>query len=174
MLEQEDLDDIRRDPETVAEDQSVPQDDVVPLDAEDEATSQNETLEDIDNEQEIVEGGEYCISAHLMSDPQPNVPKDYKALMKMNDPSWFKSLNAELENFLPRSQLPNEQKTLRCHWILKQKTDAAKTKKSRSVVKGYEQVPGVDFVESYSPLATNTAIRVVLAVALENAQVYEH
>ncbi len=37
-------------------------------------------------------------------------------------------------------------------------------------MKGYEQV---DFVESYSPLATNTTIRVVLAVALENAQVYE-
>jgi hypothetical protein len=181
MLEQEDLDGIRRDPETDAEDESVPQDDVVPSDAEDEATSQNETLEDIDNEQEIVEGGEYCISADLMSDPQPNVPKDYKALMKMNDPSWLKSLNAELENFLsrgawkflPRSQLPNGRKTLRCRWIFKQKTDAAKTKKSRSVVKGYEQVPGVDFVESYSPLATNTTIRVVLAVALENAQVYE-
>jgi hypothetical protein len=52
MLEQEDLDDIRRDPETDAADESVPQDDVVPSDAEDEATSQNETLEDIDNEQE--------------------------------------------------------------------------------------------------------------------------
>jgi hypothetical protein len=61
MLEREDLDDICRDPETDAEDESVPQDDVVPSDAEDEAASQNETLEDIDNKREIVEGGEYCI-----------------------------------------------------------------------------------------------------------------
>jgi hypothetical protein len=59
MLEQEDLDDIRRDPETDAEIESVPQDDVVPSsDSEDEATSQNKTLEDIDNKQEIVDGGE--------------------------------------------------------------------------------------------------------------------
>ena len=59
MLEQEDLDDIRRDPETDAEIEFVPQDDVVPSsDLEDEARSQNKTLEDIDNEQEIVDGGE--------------------------------------------------------------------------------------------------------------------
>jgi hypothetical protein len=44
-----------------------------------------------------------------------------------------------------------------------------KTKKSRTVVRGYEQEPGVDFVESYSPLATNTTIKVVLATALSQA-----
>ena len=56
---------------------------------------------------------------------------------------------------------------MRCRWIFKEKLD--KTKKSRTVVRGYEQEPGVDFVESYSPLATNTTIKVVLATALSQA-----
>lgn len=56
-------------------------------------------------------------------------------------------------------------KALRSRWIFKQKLNG--TKKSRSVIRGYEQEPGVDFNESYSPLATNTTIsRVALAMAL--------
>jgi Reverse transcriptase (RNA-dependent DNA polymerase) len=48
--------------------------------------------------------------------------------------------------------------------LFKEKHDG--TKKSRLVVRGYEQEPGVDYVESYSPLATNTTVKVVLAMAL--------
>ena len=47
------------------------------------------------------------------------------------------------------------------------------TKKSRSVVRGYEQEPGVDFNESYSPLATNTTIRVVLAMSLHYYKIHD-
>ena len=41
-------------------------------------------------------------NAHLQSDPQLGVPKNYKELLKLNDPGWLKSLNDELENFLKR------------------------------------------------------------------------
>jgi hypothetical protein len=113
-----------------------------------------------------------AMSATLQSDPQLGVPKNFKELLKLNNKDWFKSLNGELENFLSRNaweflkrtSLPPGRKTLRCRWIFKQKLDG--TKKSRSVVRGYEQEPGVDFNESYSPLATNTTIRVVLAMSL--------
>ena len=54
---------------------------------------------------------------------------------------------------------------MRCKWIFKHKVDG--TKKSRTVVRGYEQEPGIDFQESFSPLATNTTIRVVLGIAME-------
>ena len=100
---------------------------------------------------------ELILSATLQSDPQLGVPKDYKALLKLNDPTWFKSMHNELENFilrdawefLQRHKLPPGRKTLRTRWIFKQKVDG--TKKSRTVIRGYEQIPGVDFVESYSP-----------------------
>jgi hypothetical protein len=106
-------------------------------------------------------------------DPQPGVPKNYKDLVRRNDPLWIQSLNDELENFIKReawelmlrSKLPKKRRTLRTRWIFKEKAD--RTKKSRNVVRGYEQEPGVDFVESFSPLATNTTINVALATLLE-------
>jgi hypothetical protein len=112
------------------------------------------------------------MNTSLQSDPTPGVPKNYKELLKLNDKTWFKSLNAELENFLsrdawellPRHKMPTDRKTLRCRWVFREKTDG--TKKSRSVIRGYEQEPGVDYVESYSPLATNTTIKVALAQAM--------
>ena len=80
-------------------------------------------------------------------------------------------LSRDAWEFLPREDLPPGRKTLRCRWIFKEKVD--KTKKSRTVVKGYEQEPGVDYLESFSPLATNTTIKVVLAMALEYEQTHK-
>ena len=119
---------------------------------------------------------EMILSATLQSDPQMGVPKNYKELIKQNDPDWIKSMHSELENFLKRnaweflrrSKLPHGRKTLRTRWIFKNKTDG--TKKSRSVILGYEQVPGVDFNDSYSPLASNPTIRVALCITLKNGR----
>jgi Reverse transcriptase (RNA-dependent DNA polymerase) len=70
--------------------------------------------------------------------------------------------------YVPRSKIPKTRKAkaLRCRWLFKEKHNG--TKKSRLVVRGYEQdePPGVDYVKSYSPLATNTTVKVVLAMAL--------
>ena len=115
---------------------------------------------------------EMVMNVLLQSDPQQGVPKNYKEFTEMNDPFWKTSLNGELENFLkrdawefiPRKKLPSNRKTLRSRWIFKEKAD--KTKKSRNVIRGYEQEPGVDYTESFSPLATNTTIKVALAKAL--------
>jgi uncharacterized protein YihD (DUF1040 family) len=119
------------------------------------------------------------MNALLQSDPQEGVPKNYKELIKLNDPLWQQSLDDELENFLKRDawefisrkKLPANRKTLRCRWIFKLKSD--QTKKSRSVIRGYEQIPGVDYVESFSPLATNTTIRVTLAVTMEQTALHD-
>ena len=116
---------------------------------------------------------EFILSATLQSDPQLGVPKNYKELVRDNDPKWIKSMHGELENFLSRDaweflsreKLPKGRKPLHCRWIFKEKVDG--TKKSRSVIKGYEQIPGVDFHESYSPLASNTTVRVTLAMSMK-------
>ncbi|KAI2499054.1 Reverse transcriptase (RNA-dependent DNA polymerase) [Fragilaria crotonensis] len=46
------------------------------------------------------------------------------------------------------------------------------SKKSRSVIRGYEQIPGVDYVESFSPLATNTTIKVTVAMTMEQMVIH--
>jgi hypothetical protein len=97
------------------------------------------------------------MNALLQSDPQEEVPKNYKELIKLNDPLWLQSLDDEFKNFLKRDawefmsrkDLPNNRKTLRCRWIFKKKTNGLR--KSRSVIRGYKQIPGVDYVESFSP-----------------------
>ena len=40
--------------------------------------------------------------------------------------------------------------------------------KARAVVKGYNQIPGVDFTESFAPVATDTTTRIIFAFVLFN------
>jgi hypothetical protein len=68
-----------------------------------------------------------AMNASLQSDPQEGVPKNYMELIKLKDPSWQKSLDDKLENFLkrdaweliPRTKLPDKCKTLhrRCKYF---------------------------------------------------------
>ena len=50
-------------------------------------------------------------------------------------------------------------------WVYKVKGDGRH--RARLVVKGYNQVPGVDYTESHSPVATDTSIRSLLVRATE-------
>ncbi|KAL0463037.1 UNVERIFIED_CONTAM: Retrovirus-related Pol polyprotein from transposon RE2 [Sesamum latifolium] len=59
-------------------------------------------------------------------------------------------------------------KACRCKWIYKHKlgVDGEVTAfKARLVAKGYTQRPGVDFEETYSPVAMAKSIRILLAIA---------
>jgi len=69
----------------------------------------------------------------------------------------------------PRKEL-NGRKPLRNRWVFKKKKEQDKTTryKGRIVVKGYVQIPGVDFTESFAPVATDTSIRTVFAITLYN------
>jgi hypothetical protein len=91
--------------------------------------------------------------------------------------SWTNSIKFEIENFIkrqvwkkfPRSEL-NGRKPLKSRWVFKKKVEADKSLryKARVVVKGYNQIPGVDFTESFSPVATDTTTRIIFAFMLYN------
>ena len=40
----------------------------------------------------------------------------------------------------------------------------------RNVILGYEQIPGVDYTESYAPLACDTGVKVTLAISLYKSE----
>ena len=66
--------------------------------------------------------------------------------------------------------MPEGKKGLSTRWIFKWKQDPLderkRFEKARLVVRGYEQIPGVDFTETFSPVASDAAIRTVLAITL--------
>ena len=53
-------------------------------------------------------------------------------------------------------------------WVFKSKEEAEglTCMKSRNLVKGYIQVPGVDLTESFSPVASDTSTRILVGLTL--------
>ena len=65
-------------------------------------------------------------------------------------------------------ELPEGVKPIGCKWILKRKTDAdgnITIHKARLVTKGFKKVPGVDYDETFSPVAMLKSVRILLAIA---------
>ena len=63
---------------------------------------------------------------------------------------------------------PNGIKTIGCKWVFKKKTDMddnVHTFKARLVAKGFKQTHGVDYDETFSPMAMLKSIRILLAIA---------
>nr|GEU84469.1 putative ribonuclease H-like domain-containing protein [Tanacetum cinerariifolium] len=91
----------------------------------------------------------------------------------MTDPAWIESMQEELLQFKRMDvwvlvPTPDNISPLTLKWIFKNKNDEENTvirNKSRLVVRGYRQEEGLDFKESFSPVARMEAIRIFLAYA---------
>ena len=64
--------------------------------------------------------------------------------------------------------LPDDRQAMENKWIFKRKTDTdsiVTIYKARIVAKGFRQVQGVDYDETFSPVAMLKSIRIMLAIA---------
>jgi hypothetical protein len=79
---------------------------------------------------------------------------------------------------LDRSQLPPipHHKPIGCKWVYKIKRNADNTIrfKVRLVIKGYEQVPGIDFGETDAPVSKLATLRLLLSIAAEEGWDIDH
>jgi hypothetical protein len=96
----------------------------------------------------------------------------YRIENALRDPDWVMSMQEELNNFtrngvwylVPR---PN-QNVVGTKWVFRNKQDehgVVTRNKARLVAKGYSQVEGLDFDETYAPIARLESIRILLAYA---------
>jgi len=64
--------------------------------------------------------------------------------------------------------LPEDKKVIGCKWVYKVKhnVDGSVSKyKARLVAKGYAQTYGIDYEETYSPVAKMTIVRTIIVMA---------
>ncbi|GJY14198.1 retrotransposon protein, putative, ty1-copia subclass [Tanacetum coccineum] len=101
-----------------------------------------------------------------------NEPPNYKAALA--DPESDKWLEATKMQSMKDNQvwylvdLPSNGRTVGCKWLFKKKTDMdgnVHTFKARLVAKGFTQTYGVDYGETFSPVAGIRAIRILLAIS---------
>ena len=101
-------------------------------------------------------------------------PLTYKQAMNDVDrDQWIKAMNLEMESMYFNSvweliDQPDEVRPIGCKWIYKRKRDhmgKVQTYKAQLVAKGYTQVEGVDYEETFSPVAMIKSIRILLSIA---------
>ena len=101
-------------------------------------------------------------------------PASYKAAL--SDPEfvkWLVAMNAEIQSMYDNKvwklvPLPPNAKVVKGKWIYKKKTDMdgmVYIYKARLVAKGFTQTYGVDYEETFSPVADIRSIRILLAIA---------
>nr|GFC84854.1 hypothetical protein [Tanacetum cinerariifolium] len=99
-------------------------------------------------------------------------PANYKAtLLDPKSKKWLNAMNVEMQSMKDNEvwvlvELPSNGKTVGSKWLFKKKTDMdgnVHIYKARLVVKGYTQTPGIDYEETFSPVADIRAIRILIA-----------
>ncbi|GKB79517.1 retrovirus-related pol polyprotein from transposon TNT 1-94 [Tanacetum coccineum] len=111
---------------------------------------------------------EVCMYALTVSTIEPKNIKE-----AMADHSWIESMQDELNKFerlqvwelVPR---PKGKNIIALKWLWKNKCDAENIvvrNKTRLVAKGYRQEEGIDFEESFTPVACLEAVRMFIAYA---------
>ncbi|KAK8593567.1 hypothetical protein V6N12_045644 [Hibiscus sabdariffa] len=101
-------------------------------------------------------------------------PKTYQeAVSSPDSEKWLEAMRSEMDSMSENQvwtlvEPPEGIKPIGCKWVFKKKTDMdgnVQTYKGRLVAKGFRQIHGVDYDETFSPVAMFKSIRILLAIA---------
>nr|GEV75182.1 retrovirus-related Pol polyprotein from transposon TNT 1-94 [Tanacetum cinerariifolium] len=109
-----------------------------------------------------------CMFALTVSTAEPKSIKE-----AMTDSAWIEAMQEELHQydrlqFCELVDKPFGKMVIRLKWLWKNKKDENQTvirNKARLVAKGYAQEEGIDFEESFAPVARLKAVRIFIAYA---------
>ena len=121
----------------------------------------------------------YCLVAEIM-DEQAST---YEQIMKSdNRDQWKKAMDNEMKSINSQNTwilkpLPDGKKLVGSRWIfkIKKNSDGEIARwKARFCAKGFTQVAGIDFHETYAPVAKMNSIRLILSiVTTENLELHQ-
>ncbi|UYV80846.1 hypothetical protein LAZ67_19001950 [Cordylochernes scorpioides] len=109
---------------------------------------------------------------YVLATTNETIPKDYNEAIACQDKKhWENAMLEEIQNMyshqvwelVPR---PVNAKVVKSKWVFKiSKDQENKTYKARLVAMGYNQIPGRDYNESFSPVIKNATLRTILSMA---------
>jgi transposase InsO family protein len=116
---------------------------------------------------------EFAAAAELDSS---ETPRNYKQAMESEErEEWKSAMQRELDSLKEMRTwtlvvLPNGKRAIKGGWVFRLKRNAAGRVvqyKARYVARGYAQRPGVDYFETYAPVAKIKSLRFVFALAAQ-------
>ena len=108
------------------------------------------------------------------SESKPTEPRSYREAITCADAKfWIAAIAEEYDSLIRNGTwticpLPVDRKAIQGKWIMKFKPGFKTTPpryKARFVIKGYSQVYGLDYKETYAPVVKNFSIRSIMAIA---------
>nr|GEU92423.1 hypothetical protein [Tanacetum cinerariifolium] len=111
-----------------------------------------------------------------------NEPANYNsAMLDTKSNKWLDAINAEMQSMKDNQvwrlvDLPLDYKTVGSKWLFKKKTDMdgiVHTYKARLMAKGFTQFYGVDYEETLSPVVDIRSIRILIAIATFNYEIWQ-
>ena len=101
-------------------------------------------------------------------------PTNYEeAMVSPDSAKWLEAMKSEMRSMYENKvwtliDLPNDRRAIEIKWIFKRKMDVDSSVtiyKARIVAKGFRQVQGVDYDETFSSIAMLNPVRNMLAIA---------
>ena len=100
------------------------------------------------------------------------LPKQYRDVLKLSKEDqglWKSAMNDEIKSLHERKvwelvDLPKGRHTIKGRWVFAVKSDSRK--KARFVAKGFTQIFGIDYEETFSPVARFETFQLLLSLAV--------
>lgn len=109
------------------------------------------------------------IILHVEEDPKTYI----EAISSRDAAFWKEAINDEMDSIVSNKtwslvDLPPGSKPIGCKWIFKRKygpNNTVQTFKARLVAKGFRQKEGIDYFDTYAPVARISSIRTLIALS---------